>query len=198
MSSNDKEDYSFERKKKLADKISDMRDKNILRKIKDIILTENPDIGVKKTSNGLFMYFQNYTEETYHKIEKLLHKIEREKLERQTRSIAETSEQLLQSSEAIDDTMDYNVTRSRLRYSNKEARLIRRSQYEQVVHQKNNPVREDKDVDEPQPKPQTKPQPKPQPKPQTKPQTNKNKDEPDTKKTKNNKKNDTIFSKGNI
>jgi hypothetical protein len=132
-SSDAKEEFSFERKQRLAARISDMRDKIILKKIRDIIFTNNPDITARKSDGGYLMYFQNYTPNTYQKIEKFLNKVEKEKLERQTRSIAETSEQLVLSSE--DPNSDYNISRTRLRYSNREKRLIRRCQYEDIINE---------------------------------------------------------------
>lgn len=131
----EREEYSFEKKKKLATKISDMRNKIHLRKIKEIIFTNNPGISAKKDSGGYLMFFQNYTNDTYYEIEKYLNKIEREKLEQQTRSITETSDQLIMSSEDPASTTDYSTTRTRLRYSNREKRLIKRQQYENILSQ---------------------------------------------------------------
>lgn len=197
------EEYSFERKKKLADKIGNIKDKTILRKIKHIILSENTNAKSTKTGGGIFMYFQDYTDDTYHKIDKYLQKVEREKLERQTRSITEISEQLLQSSEIIDDPIDYNVTRSRLRYSNKEARILRRNQYEEIIHQK--PDKEDKyhsdSIDDTTPGPKNGPKNGPKKPIPSKSVTSKVVASPSkpnatpAKKTKSGK--DTIFSKGN-
>ena len=129
------DEYSFDKKKKMASKISDMRDKNVLRKIRDIIFIENPEINAKKSSNGYLMYFQNYTNETYYKIEKLLNKIENDNLEKQTKTITESSEQLLLSSENDEKNVDYISSRSRLRYSNRERRLIARKQYENIINE---------------------------------------------------------------
>lgn len=130
------EEYTFEKKKKLAARISDMRDKETLRKIRDIIFAENPEVSARKSSNGYLMYFQNYADPTYFKIEKYLNKIEKEKLDRQTRSIAETSEQIILSSEADEQTTDYTFSRTRLGYSNRERRLIKRRQYENIINEK--------------------------------------------------------------
>ena len=132
-----KEAYSFEKKKKLAARISDMRDKDTLRKIRDIIFTENPDINAKKSSGGYLMYFQNYTVNTYIKIEKYLNKLDAEKLEKITRSITENSDHPMVSSEAdmYGSNIDYTVSRSKLKYSNKERRLIKRTQYEKCVNE---------------------------------------------------------------
>ena len=126
-----KDEFSFEKKKKLAAKISDMRNKNNLRKIKDIIFSENPEISARRNNQGYLLYFQNYSNETYYKIEKFINKLERDKIEKHTRTITENSDQLIQSSE--DPNIDYTLSRSRLRYSNREKRLIKRRQYEQGV-----------------------------------------------------------------
>jgi hypothetical protein len=125
----DAEAYSFERKKRLASKISEVRDKTILRQIKNIIFEENPDAIAKKSSGGYLMFFQNYSHNTYIRLEELLAKIEIERLQRQTQSIARASENLMSS----EDTNDYETTRSRLRYSNREKRLMKRQQYEMLI-----------------------------------------------------------------
>ena len=122
--------YSFERKKRLASKISEVRDKTILRQIKNIIFEENPDAIAKKSSGGYLMFFQNYAINTYIRLEELLSKIEIERLQRQTKSIAKASESLINSD---DPTNDYETTRSRLRYSNREKRLMKRQQYEMLI-----------------------------------------------------------------
>lgn len=127
------EPYPFEKKQKLADKISVMRDKPTLRKIRDIIKMENPEATSRKDSNGYLMYFQSYTAITYIKIERLLNKIEQDKLEQQTRSITEMSDNMMMSSD--DPNTDYTLSRTRLRYSNREKRLIKRQQYEDVIHE---------------------------------------------------------------
>lgn len=136
MSNKESEVYTFEKKKKLAVRIGNMRDKQALRKIKDIILTENPGIGVKKSQSGYLMYFQNYTDETYKKLEKYLNKLELEKLEKQARSITETSELILSS----EDPSNYTLSRTRLRYSNNEKRLIKRQQYEDIINETNETI----------------------------------------------------------
>ncbi len=145
---NTKEEYSFDRKKKLAARISDMRDKDVLRKIRDIIFAENPEVSARKSSNGYLMYFQNYNNETYYKIEKFLNKVERDKIERQTKSITEISENMLMSSEQDDPNTDYTVSRTRLRYSNREKRLIKRRQYENIINEKIMSSDESEDNDE--------------------------------------------------
>lgn len=147
--------YPIEKKKRLAKEISNMRNKSHLKKIKEVIFEENPDIAVNKDNRGMLMFFQNLTYPTYVRLDKLLRKIEKEKLEKQTLSITETSEHLLISSDADANqnndnstaintnnsnnsinSVDYSKTRTRLRYSNKEKNLIKRQQYEKNINEK--------------------------------------------------------------
>jgi hypothetical protein len=140
--------YPIEKKKRLAKEISNMRNKTHLKKIKEIIFEENPEIAVNKDNRGMLMFFQNLSYRTYIRLDKFLKKIEKEKLERQTLSITENSEQLLMSSDADvnADTVDYSKTRTRLRYSNKEKNLIKRQQYEKNINEKlDNSLSSDKD-----------------------------------------------------
>lgn len=142
INSKTKEDYPFDKKKKLAAKISDMRNREHLKVIKNIIFNENPEITARKSNHGYLMYFQNYTDETYYKIENFLNKIERIKLEKQAKSITDSKDRFSVTSD--EQCTDYNVTRTRLRYSNRERRLIKRRQYEKIIGEK---ITDDSNVD---------------------------------------------------
>lgn len=137
-----KEEFSFEKKKKMAAKISTMTNKEQLRKIRDIIFSENQNVSARKNNEGYLMYFQNYTNETYYKIEKYMNKLEKEKIEKQTRALTETSDQMLSSE---DPNTDYTLSRSRLRYSNTERRLMKRRDYEKKISE-NVKKQEDQDL----------------------------------------------------
>lgn len=128
-------EYTFEKKKKLAEKISNMKNKLYLKRIKDIIYEENPEISVRKSNRGVLMYFQNFTPLTYYKLDKFIIKLEMDKVKRQTKSITDTSDKLILSSEEP-LTVDYSKTRTRLRYSNIEKKIIKRLEYEKII--KNN------------------------------------------------------------
>ena len=64
--------YTYEKKKKLANKISEIRKKHILCEIFDIILTNNPNLlgenQFQANRNGIFVYFHNLVDKTYHQI----------------------------------------------------------------------------------------------------------------------------------
>jgi hypothetical protein len=114
-----------------------MKNKDVLKKIKDIIFKENPGIAVRKNNRGMLMYFQNFTSMTYYKLDKLLLLHENKKVKRHTDSITYTSDKMKYSSEEqITSTTDYSKTRTRLRYSNAEKKLIKRLEYEKLI--KNN------------------------------------------------------------
>lgn len=131
--------YPFEKKKRLASKISNMRNKTHLRKIKKIIFEENPNITARKNSQGYLMFFHNYNDSTYHKLEKILNKIKEIDLVKQTQSLTETSDNMMLSSEEPYVT-DYSKARTRLRYSNREKRLIKRKIYEEIIKNDNKPI----------------------------------------------------------
>ena len=133
-------EYTFEKKKKLAAKIGNIKNKAQLRMIRDIIFQENPDATAKKTTDGYLMYFQNYTPDTYIKIEKNLNKNEPNKnsifsinhLDNTVSDVPVNTDS--DCSKNID--IDYVNSRSRLRYSNRERRLINKRDYDTKLNEK--------------------------------------------------------------
>lgn len=133
-------EYSFEKKKKLAAKIGNIKNKEQLRTIRDIIFEENPNAIAKKTNDGYLMYFQNYTPDTYIRIEKNLNKNEPNKnsifsinhLENTISDVPINTDS--ECSKNID--VDYVNSRSRLRYSNRERRLINKRDYDTKLNEK--------------------------------------------------------------
>src|SRR3972149_7005518 len=69
--------YNFEKKKKLADKISKIKDKEDLVQIFDIIYSDNQ--SVTENNNNLFLYFHKLKDETYEKIDIYLKKLNKKK-----------------------------------------------------------------------------------------------------------------------
>lgn len=114
--------YSYEKKTKQAERIQSVKDKTKLKKIWLTIKENNPSIKYKQTSDGILMYYQNCSNNTYIEIDDILNS------KTLTKSIVQSSEQYVNSSEP-----DYAKARTRLRYSNKERKLIKRQQYEDVI-----------------------------------------------------------------
>ena len=84
-------EYPFDKKKKLASKISFMRDKTALRKIRDIIFTANPTIKARKDKSGYLMYFQNYTNDTYETLDAYITQLETLKMEQFAKDLHATN-----------------------------------------------------------------------------------------------------------
>jgi len=127
--------YSFEKKKILATKISQMSNKDNLKKIKKIIIDNNSSVQATKNSYGSLMYFHNYTNETYLLIEELITQIEKETLERINSMSSCLSENVLSSDVLSDEEVD---STPKMKYTNKEKRLIKRQKYENVISKTNN------------------------------------------------------------
>lgn len=135
MTDNNELIYPSEKKKRLANKISRMRNKNNLKRIRKILFDENPQLDVSKNKTGQLMFFQNCTYETYVKLEKFVTLLEEKKL---SKSMKESDSIRQTLSSEMDDTTvtDYTTSRTRLRYSNHEKKLIRRKKYEKIISEK--------------------------------------------------------------
>lgn len=135
--------FSIEKKRKLANKISEIRDKDDLRKIKKIIFSLNPNIAVNRDSGGMLMFFQNLTTETYINLENFLEEIKMRRLTKQAIRITKTSEKLHFDTEQFTGNNKVFITHSAhsdsakntFRYSNKEKSIIRKKEYEQIIRQ---------------------------------------------------------------
>lgn len=72
--------FSLDDKKKLKEKIEKNNSREIIEKIKNIILKNNPQLSYTQNSSGVLLFFHNLTNETYEKIELLLKKHDAEKI----------------------------------------------------------------------------------------------------------------------
>jgi hypothetical protein len=125
-------EYTLDDKRKLASKISKIKNKPQLRKIKNIIYEENENVSKTKSSGGILMYFQNFTTKTYYRIEKFLNAIEKKKMKKLKESLKSTEANI--SSEIADNDTDYSKVRNRLRLSNKEKRIMKKKEYERDMN----------------------------------------------------------------
>lgn len=132
MNDTKNKEYTLDDKRKLASKISKIKNKAQLRRIKDIIFEENPDVSTTKSSGGVLMYFQNFTTQTYFRIDKFLKAIDMKKAEKLRESIKSTEAYL--SSEFTENETDYSKVRNRLRLSNKERRIMKKKEYEKDMN----------------------------------------------------------------
>ena len=134
--------FPIDKKKKLASKISELRNKEDLKKIKKIIFEANPNIAVNKDSGGILMFFQNLNIDTYINLEKYLKEIELRKITNRTKKITRSSDKLQNGSDNscnkinISDHMIFNSNdpkNAEFKYSNKEKNIIRKKEYENII-----------------------------------------------------------------
>jgi len=72
--------FTLDDKKKLKEKIEKNNSREIIEKIKNIILKNNPQLSYTQNSSGVLLFFHNLTNETYEKIELILKKYDAEKI----------------------------------------------------------------------------------------------------------------------
>lgn len=68
-------EYTHDKKKKLASKIKKIHNINYLKNIRDIIKHYNPDVQITKNSKGVLLLFDKLTDGTYIHLEKYIHEI---------------------------------------------------------------------------------------------------------------------------
>jgi hypothetical protein len=138
------EHYSNAKQRKLADKIHEIKKLDVSREqqhtyfkeIKKIIIENNKDAEFVKNANGYLTHFQNFTPNTYIKLEKYINKIEK----------IHTKQQILEKSlldSYTDVTSDDNMKRKKefskkLRLTNTETHLLNRARYEKELKKNDN------------------------------------------------------------
>lgn len=133
-------EYSLDEKRKLASKISKIKNKAQLRRIKNIIFEENPNVSTTKSGGGVLMYFQNFTTKTYYRIEKFLKAIDKKRAQKLRESLRSTEANLSSEFNAngteteTNGVNDYSNVRNRLRLSNKEKRIMKKKEYERDMN----------------------------------------------------------------
>jgi len=138
--------YSFEKKKKIANKIHLLdvkKHKSELKKIKSIIVNENVNIEFMKNANGLFAHFNNMTETTYAQLEKLLDSIDRNMNSTKYSSIQQNISSNDPEESTIATTMSNSHTETfpkrqnnlskKLRLTNAETHILNRVRYEKEL-----------------------------------------------------------------
>jgi len=127
--------YSYEKKKRLAERISKLRKKEDMVKIFEIIYQDNKNIT--ENQNGLFMFFHTLNDSTYHKIDLFLRSSVKKKSPTDTTSESQ-SEQKEYSSYVKNEFPDQEKLNPKLKYSNKEKNLIKRQRYDDHLNSEHN------------------------------------------------------------
>jgi hypothetical protein len=125
--------FSFDKKRKLADRIQKVGSKAELQQIKAIIAENNPELSFMKNSNGYFLQFQNLSDATYIAITKYLDKLDKKKLKDIETDMIDNSEVISDENTALtDDASEKNVSK-KLRLTNTESHILNRVKYEKEL-----------------------------------------------------------------
>lgn len=126
--------FNYEKKKKLAEKISKIKKKDDLIKIFEIVYEENKHIS--ENNNGLFMFFHNLSDKTYQTIEQYLKNLKKRrcdeaKIERD--NCVEKKEYNSYTTITKDESPVRENLSPQLKYSNKEKNIIKRKKYDETL-----------------------------------------------------------------
>lgn len=134
-------EYPYEKKKKLAKKISALKRKEDMVKVLEIIYADNKNIT--ENQNGLFMFFDKLNDPTYHKIDLYLRSIAKKHTIDESSDITVSSEKskfvTFAKNEFSDSVLKTVSDTPKIKYSNKEKNIIKRQKYSKQLHSENNP-----------------------------------------------------------
>jgi hypothetical protein len=125
--------YTFEKKKKLLERINKLTSRIDYNNIKKIILDKNKNLDSLENQNYLFLQFNYLTTETFVELTCYLDKLDKFKLKKLKAETIETSESM--SNDDTNNNSEKNVSK-KLRLTNTESHIINRIKYEQEL--KNN------------------------------------------------------------
>ncbi len=117
--------YTTREKKKLAEKIERIKDEKNIKKITEIIFTNNPNIKVSKNSAGILLKFNELENKTYHLLDKYIVKIQQQKISDFVANTETTSNNKC--------SHDIDIYTHRYKLSNKEKNIIRKKRYEEEL-----------------------------------------------------------------
>ena len=120
--------FTYEKKKKLAEKISKLKKKDDIVKIFEIIYEQ--DQSVTENQNGLFMIFNNLNDATYHKIDLYMKSITKKQSSPASENTSDKKEFISYVQNEFPDQDHFNP---KLKYSNKEKNIIKRQRYEKMI-----------------------------------------------------------------
>lgn len=125
--------YSYEEKKKLANKISKIKKKGDLVKIFQIIYGENQ--SVTENNNGFFMFFHKLSDPTYVKIDIFLKQLNKKRIEESSETLSSEKKEYRPYTE--EDFPSQKGICPKLKFSNKEKNLIKRRIYDKNMNNQN-------------------------------------------------------------
>lgn len=120
--------FTFEKKKKLADKISKLKKKEDLIKVLEIIYEY--DQNITETQNGSLVMFNNLSDAAYHKLDLYLKSITKKNTSPTSDTTSEKKEYVSPIKSDFPEQEQFNP---KLRYNNKEKNIIKRHRYEKML-----------------------------------------------------------------
>lgn len=129
--------YSHEDLEKIVRDISKIKSQKNLEKVKDIIISNNPELKVTENSNGIFMHFNNLNNSTYVELENFINQLKAAKNPTQSEKLSETQ----MSESKPHDEFSINYNNSKLKFSNREKTIIKRKHYNNAL------IKHSEDVD---------------------------------------------------
>jgi hypothetical protein len=124
--------FNMDDKKKLKEKIEKLSTRDLIEKIKNVILKNNPNLAYTKNSSGVLLFFHNLTNETYERIELLLKKYEAEKIKSIDILSDDTPALTLEQVSDLKEPIQNN------RLSSLEKNIIKKKDYYDKLKEENN------------------------------------------------------------
>ncbi len=131
--------YSYEDIEKLSQKIQKIKRKKNLEDIRDIIINNNPELNVTENSNGIYLCFNQLSNDTFLKVDKYVKKYfenEANKKISTDMAITITSTVTEDDNNKVTSYIQENYLyddNSRLKFSNKEKNLIKKRLYDKAL-----------------------------------------------------------------
>lgn len=123
--------YDSEKKKRLANRISKVKNKKHLVHIYEIISKNN--VNITENNNGMYMYFQDLSNSTYKELDIYLKSI-RKNTESNNETLSTEKKEYTPYTQ--DEFPDQEYLGAKLKYSNKEKNIVKKKLFNQ--HMSNN------------------------------------------------------------
>jgi hypothetical protein len=119
------DEYKIDDIKKILKKIEAIKEKQYIEKIKEIIISENPNISFTKKSSGILLFFHNLSQNTYKRLDLFFEKLESEKLNTISVTFSENNN-LSNSDDSIYDS-------PHVKLSNSEKKILKKKEYHKQI-----------------------------------------------------------------
>lgn len=124
---------SIEKKKRIISRLNEMRNQDDLKKIRDIILKDNPMSEHAKNNNGtFFLQPKTLKDSTYLAVEKFLIKLDKQKIKSITSELINTSDLSNEFSSEKQSDVKPGMSK-KLRLTNTENHILNRAKYEKDI-----------------------------------------------------------------